>query len=153
VNDGERAHVKHRTGWSPEERDVHENDEALGKEPAAEGVDDSPRSTIEVIQSLIVSGREYASLEAERQKLRVTLAVSAIRYAALLGGIALFLLFGVLVALPVGAIWVLAPHVGPLAATLIVFLAGIAIIVLLLLLARAKIRRIFDRLITKSDTP
>lgn len=145
--------MKHRTGWSPEDQNEQrtEADEG-GPAGTADGdYRDDERSTVEVIQTLFTSGREYAEAETRRQKVRISIAASAIRMAALLFGAALFLLLGVLVALPIGAIWVLAPHIGPIPATLVVFVSGILVVMLLVQLARAKLRRIFRRIMSKGD--
>lgn len=150
--------MKNRTGWSPEEEDAIDTgadahamgDSSEGNESASYTQNGNQDSTVEIIQGLITSGREYAQVETERQKLRIGIITATMRYSAMLGGIALFLLLGVLVSLPIGAIWILSQHVGPLAATLIVFLSGIALIILLLMLVRAKVRKAMRAVIKKS---
>lgn len=130
---GERGaeRVTRRTGWSPEE------EETIGAMPPP--AEDDP-STLEVLKLLISEGRDYAATEMERQKLRAQLIGTAVRDAAILGAIALFLLMGMLVALLVGAMWVLAPHIGPLLAALAVLGVSVLVIVILLLVARSRIR-------------
>jgi|GEM_PF-2945396 len=162
--------VKNRTGWSPEKEDTYSPDapadaisngpagtddgnasfEDSGHEQGADSQNSRQHSTVEIIQGLISSGREYAQIETERQKLRIAIIAAAMRYSALLGGVAIFLLLGILLALPIGAIWILSPYVGPLVATLIVFMSGIILVLLLLMLVRAKIRKVMRNLLSQS---
>lgn len=123
-----------RTGWSPEE----EEEESVDAPEAAE--EDGGRSITEVLRLLISEGQDYAATEVERQKLRARIIGAAARDAAILGAVALFLLAGTLVALLVGGIWALAPFVGPIAATCIVIGLCFAVILLLALIARSRIR-------------
>ena len=133
--------MKQETGWSPEE-DIEHSDASPAHAPMEDaGEDDANRSTVEVIQTLFENGKDYARFEMERQKLRMEIMASGFRFAATFGIVALFLLFGLLVALPIGAIWILSPYVGPLVATLIVLLVGIAVIALLAAMIRSKLRK------------
>lgn len=127
--------MEQETGWSPDDEHDFVTDEQDYREPNGEHV-----STLDVIRALIQDGREYASLEVEKQKLRAGIFATGARKAAVLGGAALFLLFGLLVAIPIGAIWILSPHVGPLAATAIVLVVGLLIVLVLAQLAKAKFR-------------
>lgn len=128
-----------KTGWTPETQD---RDDAQSAAPSP-GQDDS---TLTVLLRLIEEGRAYAQTEAERQRLRANLIARAGLVAALLFAVALFLLMGALVSLLIGLIWALAPHTGPLGATLIVFAATIATILLLALTARRHMRTALRRI-------
>lgn len=129
--------MKQETGWSPEEH--IENADASPTQQSMEH--DADSSTVEVLQTLFENGKDYARFEMERQKLRMEILAAGFRFAAIFGVVALFLLFGLLVALPVGAIWILSPYVGPLAAMLIVLLLGIAVIAILAALIRSRLRK------------
>ncbi|BAV64155.1 hypothetical protein [Sphingobium cloacae] len=106
--------------------------------PQTDGRDESVRDSI---ARLYADGRAYAEAEVERQKLRAGLAAAGVRDAAILGGLALMLLFGVIVAGLVGLIFGLAPMLGPLGATGAVLGGTLLVVLLLLLLAKARIGR------------
>lgn len=125
--------VTRKTGWAPEGEDISAAAEELS-------TDDSDRSTIELLKLLIADGRDYAETEMERQKLRARIIGGAARDAAILGAVALFLLMGGLVALLIGGIWALAPHIGPIAATCLVLALCFGTVLLLALVARARVK-------------
>ena len=129
-----------RTGWSPEE--AEELVETVEPEAVTE---ESGRSTVEMLKLLLSDGRAYAATEMERQKLRARILGMAARDAAILGIVALCLLMGAVIALPIGAIWVLAPYMGPVAAILIILGTCFALAVLLALIARARVRQAMRR--------
>ncbi|SCW91402.1 hypothetical protein SAMN02927924_04014 [Sphingobium faniae] len=104
--------------------------------PQTDGQDESIRDSI---TRLYADGRAYAEAEVERQKLRAGIAVAGVRDAAILGGLALLLLFGVVVAGLVGLIFGLTPALGPLGATGAVLGGTLLVILILLLLAKARI--------------
>ena len=110
--------------------------------PQADGQQEaSDESVKDVFARLYADGRAYAAAEAERQKLRAGIAATGIRNAAILGGIALILVFASIVALLIGLIIALAQHVGPLSGTLIVVGGALLIVVALLIAARGCISR------------
>lgn len=90
---------------------------------------------------LYADGRAYAQAEAERQKLRAGILAGGVRDAAILGVVAITLLFAAIVALLVGFVLALAPIVGALGATGIVFGSTLLIVILLLMLAKSRIGR------------
>lgn len=102
--------------------------------------DTDEQSTVHVIRLLVAQGQEYASTEMQRQKLRVRILGLAARDALIFGLVVIFLLMGLLIALLVGGIWALAPHVGPIWALLIVLGACLAVIAGLLLFIRARVK-------------
>lgn len=136
--------MNRKTGWSPDES---EGEESAG-DPA--GADQIPIE--DIIRTLVADSRAYAATEAERQKLRAGLLGAAGRDAALLIIVALFLLFGALVALLVGLIGALAPLTGILSATLIVVGVTIAVVLLLLVIARGRVRSAVRIVFPKSET-
>ncbi len=137
--------VTSRTGWSPEVEDS-----ATAEPPPTE---DADRSTVEILRLLIAEGRDYATTEMERQKLRARIIGTAARDAAILILVALFLLAGMLVALLVGGILALTPHVGPVVATLLVLVLSCGVILLLALIARARLRAAMRCLGGEEETP
>ncbi len=136
--------MKHRTGWSPEQDDALDG-------AAEDSASDDERSTIEVLRLLAADARSYAETEMERQKLRARVLGAAGRDAALLVLAALFLLGGVLVALLVGGMFALAPIVGVGLATLIVIGSAALVVLLLLVAARARVRRAVNMAFAKDD--
>lgn len=112
--------------------------------PGAEGdgakVGDAP-SLPELAHRIISEGRAYASTEMERQRVRALIIGNGARDTALLALAAIFLLFGVMTALVVGFVWMLAPLVGVAGALAITILGTLLTVALLLLAARARIRR------------
>ncbi|MGE4430207.1 MAG: hypothetical protein AB7E05_05620 [Sphingobium sp.] len=136
-----------KAGWQPEqgEHGATGADDDMAQAQQAQQqtqapLDDEDRSTIDVLRLLVSEGRDYASNEIERQKLRASIIGKATRDAAILGVVALFLLMGALIAALIGFIMALAPHVGgPLPATGIVIGGSLLTILLLLLLARMRV--------------
>jgi len=116
--------------------------------PEADGQEDDVRaqSVRDVLARLYADGRAYANAEMDRQKVRAGIVAAGIRNAAILGLIALMLVFGAIVALLVGLTFGLAVHVGPLWATLIVVGGALIVALLLLLLAKASITRMRERI-------
>lgn len=104
--------------------------------PQADGDEESVRATF---TRLYADGRAYAQAEVERQKLRAGIVGVGVRNAAILGVVALMLLFAAIVALLVGLVIALAPMIGPLWAALTVFGGGLLVAILLLLLAKGQI--------------
>jgi len=85
--------------------------------------------------------RAYVEAEGERQKLRASLITAGVRDAAILIVIAITLGTGTIVALLVGLIIALAPILSAIGAIGAVLGSALAIAVILLLLARARIAR------------
>lgn len=126
------------TAGSQPEQNEHA---AVGPDaPTEPPLADEDRSTTDVLRLLVSEGRDYATNEIERQKLRAAILGKATRDAAILGVIALFLLMGALIAALAGFIMALAPQVGgPLPATGIVIGATLLTILILLLFARMRV--------------
>ena len=102
--------------------------------------DGAPDESVrEVLARLYTDGRAYAQAEVERQKLRAGIAGAGVRNAAILGIVALMLLFAAIVTLLIGLVIALSAMIGPLWATLAVFGGAVLIAVLLLLLAKGQI--------------
>ncbi|MDQ4419862.1 hypothetical protein OOT33_05330 [Sphingobium sp. DEHP117] len=95
----------------------------------------------ELARRIVSEGRAYATTEIERQRVKALIIGSGARDMALLALAAIFLLFGVMTALVVGFVWMLAPLVGVAGALAITILGTLLIVALLLLAARACIRR------------
>lgn len=133
--------MKHRTGWSP---DTTDDADAVEGEETANAV-----PLIEVLRELVANFRAYAQTEAERGRLRARIAASAARDTALLVIVALFLLFGTIVALLVGAIFALSQWWGPVIATLVVISVALVIALLLSLAAWARAVGAFRRIFPK----
>lgn len=104
--------------------------------PQTEGDEESVRATF---TRLYADGRAYAQAEAQRQKLRAGIVGAGVRNAAILGIVALMLLFAAIVTLLIGLVIALSATIGPLWATLAVFGGSVLIAVLLLLLAKGQI--------------
>lgn len=90
-----------------------------------------------VFARLIADGRAYASAEANRQKLRATLVAGGIRNAAIFGILAMMLVFAGIIALLVGLVVALTPHIGAIWAALAVFAGSVLVATALLLLAKS----------------
>jgi hypothetical protein len=133
--------VKHQTGWSPEDSDIPPPISPENRDANPENM-----STIGVMEHLLSSGRNYARIEGERQKLRVGIAVSGLRRAAIVTAASLFLLLGLLAALPLAIILILAPYLGPLGATATVFVGGFLVVWLLVIAAKATFRHMLRRI-------
>lgn len=129
--------MKHRTGWAPDDQGDEEDTVSMeaGEQP----------NFVDMATLLLTDGRAYAETEAERFKLRASLVGAAIRNAVVLVAIALFLTFGALVALMIGAIWALAPYLGPALSTLTVVGTAFCAIVILLAVARTRFKRTMNR--------
>lgn len=106
--------------------------------PQAEGDQETVRAAF---SRLYTDGRAYAQAEGQRQKLRAGLVGAGVRDAAIMGVVALMLLFAAIVTLLIGLVIALAPVLGPLWATLAVFGGALLVAALLLLLAKARIGR------------
>jgi hypothetical protein len=94
----------------------------------------------QLVLSLIEDGKSYFRTEADRQKLRTRIMSTAVRDAAMLVAVGLFLLIGTLVALLVGLILALAPLWGPLASTALVIGVALVVVIILFLGARARVK-------------
>lgn len=101
-----------------------------------------PDSSVrETFARLYSDGRAYADAEIERQKLRVGLASTGIRDAAIYGVAGFLIVFAGLVAFLVGLTLVLAPYLGAGWAAVAVFGSSLLVAFVLLLLAKARITR------------
>jgi uncharacterized membrane protein len=111
------------------------------------GADDLPEDNLAgVLTRLVKTGRAYAEAEIDRQKLRAGILASGLRTVAILAVVALILMFGTLVTLMVGLVVALSPLLTPLGATLAVALGGLALVVLLLLIARTHLRSVLRKI-------
>ena len=106
---------------------------AVGEEARNRHLDDD-------LRSLVGGGLAYVQAEAELQKARAVYAVGTVKWIALLAVLAAALVFFSLMALTVGMVVGLAPLIGAIRATLVVFAAllGIGAICALLAVARWK---------------
>ena len=106
---------------------------AVGEEARNRHLDDD-------LRSLVGGGLAYVQAEAELQKARAVYAVGTVKWIALLAVLAAVLAFFSLMALTVGMVVGLAPLIGAIRATLVVFAAllGIGAICALLAVARWK---------------
>jgi len=87
--------------------------------------DDEPIG--EAIAQLTEDAKAYASAELAYYRALAVATAKEVRDAAALGSLALLFAFAALVALAVGAVMVLAPLIGPFAATAIVFVVSFAL--------------------------
>lgn len=116
-------------------------------QPADPAMPDEPAGTEEDVSlsalfaRLAHDARAYLEAEGDRQKLRASLIASGVRDAAILIVIAITLGSGAIVALLVGLIIALAPILSAIGAIGAVLGSALAIAVVLLLLARARIAR------------
>lgn len=99
-------------------------------------------SLSEEIMALIDDGRTYAEAEFAFQKSRAAFAADRGKSVAIYGLFALGFIHLALIALVVGGLIALAPHLGPAAATALVVAGLLAGAVVLLLLARGKAREV-----------
>ncbi len=106
-----------------------------------EEADGQEESIGESFARLYADGRAYAEAEVARQRLRAGIAGAAMRDAAILGIIALMLLFAGVVALLIGLVIALSPVLGPFGATAAVVGGALILALILLLLAKARITR------------
>ncbi|WP_216094839.1 phage holin family protein [Sphingobium phenoxybenzoativorans] len=97
----------------------------------------------EVLRRLVDDGRAYADAEINRQKIRAAFIGSGLRTVAILGAVALILLFGTLVTLMIGLVFALAPYLTPLGATFAVSITALLIVAILLYAAKQRLRRLF----------
>ena len=88
------------------------------------------------LRGLVDRGMAFARAEIDLQKARGAYAAGRLKWIALLGGLALILLFFSLVALTVGLVIALTPLLGALGATLAVF-GGLVIVALICALIAA----------------
>jgi hypothetical protein len=93
------------------------------------------------LRSLVGGGFAYVQAEAELQKARAVYAVGTVKWIALLAVLAAVLAFFSLVALTVGTVVALAPLIGAIWATLIVFAALLGIGAICALLAVTQWKR------------
>lgn len=100
----------------------------------------------EAIKQAFASGRAYAEAEIDRQKLRAGVVVSGARDTAILAGIALVLALATVTALLVGLIVALTPLLGAWGATGAVIGGALLVLIVLLLMMRARIRRMIEAL-------
>ncbi len=103
------------------------------------GTDDE--SVREVLARLYDNGRSYAAAEIERQKLRAGIIGAGVRDAVILVLVAVMLLFATLVAFLIGLIIALAPALTPLGATGAVLGSALLVALILLVLARSRLKR------------
>jgi uncharacterized membrane protein YqjE len=89
------------------------------------------------LRGLVDRGMAFARAEVDLQKARGAYAAGRLKWIALLGGLALVLLFFSLVALTVGLLIALTPMLGALGATLAVF-GGLVIVALICALIAAE---------------
>lgn len=108
----------------------------IAAQPEAEQPQDSVRAAF---SKLYTDGRAYADAELERQKLRAGIAGAAVRDAAIFAAVGFILAFAGLIAFLVGMVLVLSPHLGPGWSALIIFGASLAVAIISLLLAKARI--------------
>lgn len=98
------------------------------EQPAfAAGEDARHRPLEDDLRRLVDRGLALARAEAALQQARAGYAIGRIKWIALLGGLALILLFFALVALTVGLVIGLTPLIGALGATAVVF-AGLVVV-------------------------
>ena len=97
-----------------------------------------------ILGRVTANAREFVAAEAERRKLQAQFYASGLKSIALLLCIALFLLFGAIVALLVGLIFVLSPYLTPAGATGAVIGGTFVVILLLLMAAKAKVKALFS---------
>lgn len=110
--------------------------------PLVENEDlDAGRSLVADLRALADDGRTLVEAELAYQKSRAAVAAIGARGAAAWGALALALVFFALMALVVGALFTLAPLIGPLGATLAVTAVLLAVAVLAGLVARGRWRR------------
>ena len=114
---------------------------AEGLEPGGPQEGARTESVRDAFARLYADGRAYASAEADKQKLRLSIVGVGVRNAAVLGLVALMLAFASIVALLVGLVVALSRHLDPLWATLIVVGGGLLVTILLLLMAKGCITR------------
>lgn len=116
-------------------------------QPADPAMPDEPAWTEEDVSlgalfaRLANDARAYVEAEGDRQKLRASLIAAGVRDAAILIVIAITLGTGTIVALLVGLIIALAPSLTAIGAIGAVLGSALAVAVILLLLARARIAR------------
>jgi 2-keto-3-deoxy-galactonokinase len=111
--------------------------------PLADGPDEDVRDETvrDAFARFYADARAYAAAEAEKQKLRAGIIATSVRNAAILGVVALMLVFATLVALLVGLILALQSRLGAMGATFTVVGGGLLVAVILLLLAKGCITR------------
>lgn len=98
----------------------------------------------EAVKRAFASGRAYAEAEIDRQKLRAGVVAAGARDAAIFAGIALVLALATVTALLVGLIVALTPVLGAWIATAAVIGGALLVLITLLLLIRARIRRMIE---------
>lgn len=104
-----------------------------------------------VLKRLYESGRGYAEAEVDRQKLRAALAGVTFRDVAILGFVAAVLFFATIVTLMIALLMALAKPLGLFGATAVVAGTALALIALLLLIARNKVRAFIGKMKQHDD--
>jgi uncharacterized membrane protein YqjE len=102
------------------------------------------------LRGLVDRGMAFARAEVDLQKARGAYAAGRLKWIALLGGLALVLLFFSLVALTVGLLIALTPMLGSLGATLAVF-GGLVIVALICALIVAQQWKAMIRTLSNRD--
>lgn len=128
---------RNSSGWAPE---AGEDMRAAEDAPDTTSHAEAELTIFGLVQRVVGDGRAYAETELERQKLRASILGAAGRDTAVLLLSALFLLFGALTTLLIGLVWLLAPLIGVAAALTLVLLGSFAVILILLLAAKARMR-------------
>lgn len=118
----------------------HVTEEQANAAPAPEDATARP-SVAESFAQLISDGRDYVAAEAERQTLRAKIVASGVQKAAILAIIALMLIFATVVTMMVGITFALAQHMRPIWAAMVVTGGGLAVAIVLLLLAKMFVTR------------
>ena len=129
------------SGWAPDGNDAAADEPLMEDSPGVASDTYGEPSIFGLLQRIVEDGRAYAETEAERQKLRARILGAAGRDTALLVLSALVLLGGALTSLLIGCVLILAPLVGVLAALALTILAAFMLVFLLLLAAKARVRR------------
>lgn len=120
--------MNEKSGWSPEPGDTEER---RGREPLPS-----------LIRRLITDARAYALAETARQKARGRFIAANVRTIAFAAIVALFLLFGLLVAGLMGLMWVLEPFLGRGFAVLAALGGGLAAILVCVLIILSRLGRL-----------
>jgi ABC-type multidrug transport system fused ATPase/permease subunit len=125
------------SGWQPE---PETQEEALARQPIGE-----------LIRTLVTDGRAFASAQGERYKAQASFIAANVRDIAIFGALALFLLFGLIVALLVGLILALSPLLGAWGALGTVMAGALIAIAILGLFILSRIQRIKPKKINEAE--
>lgn len=114
------------------------------KDDILDGVpsDVSESSAQEQIAALILDGRELVQTELAYYKGRINYSGELVKRAGLWASVALFCLFGAVIALILGILLIIAHYAGPIVATISVTLAFICAAIIFALYARANARKL-----------